>query len=300
MRHLEQFLVIAERGSFGAASLDFNLSQPTITRNIQVLERAMGAKLFERSTRGVSLSVAGKKLLPIARSIVDDMERAKEIVNCVSAPGPKLRIGVSPGLMWDLLPQTIDALLAAYPDIEVTVATGTMEWLEAALASGEIDVALELNLSAAGARARNRQVDVEELEHVTCLPFAPVGHPILVGPMSLARLASAHWCMPLQMSLSYRFHSVFMRAGLQLPVQSVNISSIGFVREAVMRWNLLTILPPALLAAQINEKHVVQLDVPELTFGFDACALTVRDRTKRDVLETCLAAMKAAGRQRIG
>ena len=297
IRHLEQFLMVAERGSFGAAAREFGLSQPAITRNMQALEHGMGAPLFERSTRGVVLSAAGHRLLPMARGIVEDMERAREVVAGVAAPGPKLSIGVSPSLMWDVLPQTMDALVAAYPDIEVTIATGTMEWMETALASGEIDVALQLTLSTAGTAIRNREMDVEELAHVVCLPFAPAGHPVLEGPLTLERLAAAHWCMPLKMSLSYRFQTVFLRAGLQLPVQSLNIASMGFVREAMLRWQLLTILPPELLARERAAGLVMQLPVPELEFGFDACALTMAGRVRRDVLQTCLAAMKDVGRR---
>lgn len=295
IRHLEQFLVIAAQGSFGAASREFGLSQPAVTRNMKALEQAMGASLFERSARGVVLTAEGKRLLPIARGIVEDLERAKEVVAGVSPSGPKLSIGVSPSLMWNVLPPTLDALLAAYPDIDVTIATGTQEWLEAALESGEIDIALELTLSAAVAALRNKDMVMEELTQVVCLPFAPAGHKVLDGPLTLERLAQAHWCMPLKMSLSYRFQSVFLRAGLQLPVQSVNIASMGFVKQAMLRWNLLTILPPELLAEETADGRVVPLEVPELRFGFEACALTMGGRARREVVEACLAKMKAVG-----
>jgi DNA-binding transcriptional LysR family regulator len=295
IKHLEQFLVIAAQGSFGAASRQFGLSQPAITRNMKTLEEVMGAALFERSTRGVVLTAEGKRLLPIARGIVDDLERAREVVTGVSPMGPRLSIGLSPSLMWEVLPQTLDVLLASYPDIDVTIATGTQEWLETALETGEIDIALELTLSAASAAIRNRDMIMEQLAQVVCVPFAPAGHKVLDGPLTLERLAEAHWCMPLKMSLSYRFQSVFLRAGLRLPVQSINIASMGFVKEAMIRWNLLTILPPELLIAEMAAGRVVQLDVPALRFGFDVCALTMGGRARREVVEACVAAMKAVG-----
>jgi len=152
-------------------------------------------------------------------------------------------------------------------------------------------------LSTAGTTLRNKEMIVEGLANVVCLPFAPAGHEVLDGPLTLARLAAAHWCMPLKMSLSYRFQTVFLRAGLQIPVQSVNIASMGFVKEAMFRWNLLTILPPELLADEMAAGRVVQLDVPELRFGFEACALTMAGRAQRDVVETCLSVMKAVGRE---
>ena len=75
IRHLEQFVVVAERGSLGAASRSFGLSQPAVTRNMQALEHALGSRLLIRSSSGVSLTPAGHRLLPLARSIVAFIER---------------------------------------------------------------------------------------------------------------------------------------------------------------------------------------------------------------------------------
>jgi hypothetical protein len=50
IRHLEQFVVVTERGSLGAASRSFGLSQPAVTHNMQALEHALGSRLLIRSS----------------------------------------------------------------------------------------------------------------------------------------------------------------------------------------------------------------------------------------------------------
>ncbi|WP_439533551.1 LysR family transcriptional regulator [Polymorphobacter sp.] len=293
IRHLEQFLAVAEKGSLGAASRSFGLSQPAITRNMQALEHALGARLFTRSSSGVTLTPAGQRLLPLARSIVSEARRAEIVVGDATDPGPTLRIGVSPSLLWDMLPETLDALVSAHPDINVTIVTGTMEWLEAGLTSGDIDIALELTLSKSGTDVRNRDLAVDTLASVVCSPYAPAGHAILSGPITLKRLGEARWCIPLKMSLTYRFQNVFSRAGLPMPVQTVNTASIGFIRKAMQRWQLLTILPPEQLAEDIAAGLVIGLDVPELAFDYDVCVLTLPGKMKDNVVRTAISAMKA-------
>jgi DNA-binding transcriptional LysR family regulator len=292
IRHLEQFLAVVEAGSLGAGSRAFGLSQPAITRNMQALEHALGTVLLVRGSSGVSLTPAGKRLLPLARSIVEDVRHTEKVVGDAAVSGPVVRIGVSPSLLWDVLPQTVDALVKAHPDIQVTILTGTLETLEAGLISGDIDIALELTISKDDTALRNSDLMVETLAQVVCAPYAPQDHEILNGPVTLERLSKARWCIPLKMSLTYRFQNVFSRAGLPLPLQTVDTASIGFVRLAMKRWKLLTILPPEQLAEEIAQGLVVPLDIPQLSFAYDVCVLTLPGKIKDKSIRTALDAMR--------
>lgn len=69
---LEAFLVVAETGSFVAAADHLGLSQSALSRRIRKLEEALGAALFERTTRSVRMTLAAKRLRMRARAMLDD------------------------------------------------------------------------------------------------------------------------------------------------------------------------------------------------------------------------------------
>ncbi len=66
---MQSFLAVAETGSLSAGARASGHSQPTLGRHIQTLERALGASLFERHARGLTLSDTGTTLLPLARQM---------------------------------------------------------------------------------------------------------------------------------------------------------------------------------------------------------------------------------------
>src|SRR5436309_168271 len=71
--HVEAFLAIVRRGGFTRASVSLHLSQPAISRRIDLLERELGAPLFERIRTGVVLTEAGRAFLPHAEALLASM-----------------------------------------------------------------------------------------------------------------------------------------------------------------------------------------------------------------------------------
>lgn len=71
---LRTFLRVAETGSFSSAALDLSLTQPAVSRQISSLEAHYSTRLLHRSTSGLSLTVEGEHMIPMARKVIDAME----------------------------------------------------------------------------------------------------------------------------------------------------------------------------------------------------------------------------------
>ena len=77
LRHLRSFVVVAEEGNITRAAQRLHISQPPLTRQIQQLEAELDTALFERTSRGVELTDAGRVLLEDARQVLRDVEHAE-------------------------------------------------------------------------------------------------------------------------------------------------------------------------------------------------------------------------------
>ncbi|OYU73459.1 MAG: LysR family transcriptional regulator, partial [Burkholderiales bacterium PBB5] len=71
LRHLRCFVVLAEERHFGRAAGRLAMTQPPLSMAIQQLEASVGARLFERNSRGVAITAAGAALLPRAQALLD-------------------------------------------------------------------------------------------------------------------------------------------------------------------------------------------------------------------------------------
>ncbi|MCG8544084.1 MAG: LysR family transcriptional regulator [Alphaproteobacteria bacterium] len=120
------FLVVAETGSLTAAARRLGVSQPTVGRQIQALEDAMSARMFDRTSSGYMLTAAGKAVVELAQVIE---AQAIAIERRVAGESERLdgrvRISAAEGLATYWLAPRLPQLRQRYPDIEVELIVGT-------------------------------------------------------------------------------------------------------------------------------------------------------------------------------
>ncbi|MCB2106962.1 MAG: LysR family transcriptional regulator, partial [Rhodobacteraceae bacterium] len=76
-------MAVADHGSLNEAARHLNITQPAVTRSIHILEQTLDATLFERSPAGIKLTVYGEELLPYARAILSDTQRAADAIAAI-------------------------------------------------------------------------------------------------------------------------------------------------------------------------------------------------------------------------
>ncbi|WP_067180937.1 LysR substrate-binding domain-containing protein [Microtetraspora niveoalba] len=141
VRHLRYFVVIAEELHFGNAAARLGMAQPPLSQRVKRLEDELGVRLFDRTSRQVRLTDAGRLLLPEARDLVARAERIRELMaRTVRGDTASLRAAVPPDLGASVLAALIARFRAGHPDVRLTPAEmGTSDQVDALL-GGELDL----------------------------------------------------------------------------------------------------------------------------------------------------------------
>lgn len=115
-RHLRYFLVLAEELHFGRAARRLAMSQPPLSLNIQQLEASVGARLFTRNSKQVTLTAAGLAFVPAARALLEQAALAAGHARDVSeGMAGSLTIGFAGTMLYSGLPEILEAFQASHP-----------------------------------------------------------------------------------------------------------------------------------------------------------------------------------------
>jgi DNA-binding transcriptional LysR family regulator len=140
---LRCFVSVAEELHFGRAAQRLNMTQSPLSRQIQVLERVLDAKLIDRTSRSVRLTPAGRSFLPEAQRILRLAEAATHVTRQVaSGHAGLLRLGFTAASAYELLPRLVRACRTELPEVTLSLREMVSKDQADALLSGQIDAAL--------------------------------------------------------------------------------------------------------------------------------------------------------------
>lgn len=141
LRQLEYFVAVAETGGFSRGATACGVAQPSLSQQIKRLEASLGVELFERLTRGVRLTDAGRELLPRARRILAETIDARRSLGAEPAQ-LRLALGAIPTIAPYVFPTLLPELGRALPTCDLLVREDYTERLLEALRAGELDAAV--------------------------------------------------------------------------------------------------------------------------------------------------------------
>lgn len=177
LRYLEAAL---RTGSFRQAAKELDISQPTITNQVQRLEEDLGVILVTRGAKGVKPTYAAERILPHVIAAVQAERMLREEASAIS--GLKLgtvRLGTVPAASQTILPRVVQRLLSEFPNVRFDVEEGPSRMVARGVVSGQFDVGLVTRLPGIDAT----QADNTLLHHIDLLAgrlvlSVPEGHPL--------------------------------------------------------------------------------------------------------------------------
>lgn len=144
---VQAFVLVAELGGFHKAAQKLNLSQTALTRRIQKLERFLGLRLLDRTTRSVALTRMGREFLPRAARVVDDLThsigRLRDVARDASGD---VVVACVPSMAYQQLPQVIRAYAARHPRNRVRLLDRSSAQVVEAVRVGEAELGIGLKL----------------------------------------------------------------------------------------------------------------------------------------------------------
>ncbi len=137
---LQAFRAVVELGSFRKAADAISISQPALSRRIDKLEEALGVRLFERTTRSVTLTTVGRVFAPSAEQLLDDLDVALLGIRDVSSSRlGHVTIACVPSVAYYFLPNVIASYHRRFPRIRVKLLDAGANEVLSAVISGEAD-----------------------------------------------------------------------------------------------------------------------------------------------------------------
>lgn len=167
MRQLEILAAAANAATFSAAANRVGISQPALSESIRRIESELGVALFERTTRSLKLTDAGRRAAAIAREAVQDFKRASERL-AASSDGGHGRVAVAalPSIACAAIPRALAQFTRDYPDIDIDLHDVQHERAMALVRDGIVDLAVTLK----PARAAGLTFDsvASDTAHLVC------------------------------------------------------------------------------------------------------------------------------------
>ena len=255
-QNLQAFVAVAGNSSFSEAAEALHITQPAVSKRIASLENQLSCKLFDRISRSVQLTEAGRSLLPRAEHILQAVQEAKRSIGDLQGEvSGKLRIGISHHIGLHRLPPVLQAFSRRYPKVHFDIDFMDSEEAYEQVMHGHIELGL-VTLDPTGNSPLQRQVVWEDELVVTVAPDHPLAK---LGHADMATLSEFTAILPgLNTYTGQIIKDLFQQHRLKLNVSmSTNyLETIKMMVSIGLGWS---VLPYSMI-----DKDLKTLDIADL------------------------------------
>lgn len=256
---IRDFLAVAERGSMRAAGRHLDVAQPALSRSIQELEKELGVALFERQTKGVTLTPMGEAFLRRAKAVRSELSRAKdEIEQMRGELHGTVHVCLSTVAHMALMPNALGPFRQRYPHVVVNIVDALLPAVEQELKDGTVDCYVGPAFEGVAS-----ELSAERLFDSARVILGRKGHP-LAHAKSLSELADAEW---ITTAVTHRVDDeltpLFTQHGMPAPKVVVQAHSAFSFLFAVAYSDLLMVLPIQWTRAPLFREALQIIEVKE-------------------------------------
>lgn len=288
LRQLITFSKITRLKSYLKAAEELGYAQSTITTQMQLLEKELGIKLFERIGRNMELTSKGLIFLEYAEKIIALSNEAKEAVRDTDIPKGTLKIGIVESLCTIKLPEFLKDYHVKYPEVEVIIKLGTCSDLHNMLRNNMVDFIFTLG------------EQIKDSDLISCMSYRePMA--LLASPenklakkkkLTLKDIANESLILT-ENGCSYRgvFESMFYKENLQ-PHLSLEIGSIETIKTFVISNLGITFLPIMTVQKELAQGKLIELDLVGYEFNMMTQILYHKNKWLTAAMNTFIESLK--------
>jgi DNA-binding transcriptional LysR family regulator len=283
LRRLRHLIALADHGNFGRAAAAMYITQPALSRSIQALEAAVGARLVDRGRSGAELTEVGRLVLRHARSLeasASDLDRDIRLARNLEVG--ELRVGAGPWGGAALAAPVVGHLTAQHPRLRIRVVVAPWRELPARARAREVDLIV-------GSIGEIEQLDDFEdvrLSAHDTVTIARAGHPLLAaGDVTLGDLFAYPLAGPgLDTDASNILVALAKTVRPTPPMTAddlltIECDSSDVLKQVLLGSDSLSFMPLFLVAAEIGSRQLAVVPGPDLGLRVQFGAAWLRGRS---------------------
>lgn len=288
LRDLQTFFAVVQSGSMAKAAARLRITQPAVTRVIGELEAAFGARLFDRSTRGVEPTMYGHALMKCSSAIFDELRQGIRGMEFLADPtAGELRIGCQVAITASLLPPIVQQFTQQYPRVIMNVddvPTFASQW------SGLRDRKYDLTVMRLG-----RSLTVEEQDELNVDLLLNDRLVVVAGihnrwarrrKVDLAELIHERWVLPPANSVNYLgLEEAFRARNLDMPKASLVTLSVPLRAHLIANGPYISALSRSVLSPNLADRNALKVLPVDLPRPWPVVILRLRNWTLSPVVE---------------
>lgn len=255
IRQLQMFRALAEELHFTRAAERVHCAQSNVTTRIRALEDELGAPLFDRLAKRITLTDCGRRILPHVERMLATMDDIRKAARADAVPAGDLLIGASESMLTYRLPEVLGAFRKRYPAVHLSFRPYAHEKLLQSIEAGMLDLAICMVDAIDDERLRTLRLRDETLTFIAG-PKDPLAAKKRIRPQDLA----GQTLLVTEAGCAYReqLNLLLARVSAQ-PTNTIEFSSVEAIKQCVSLGMGIALLPQVVVAESVARHRLKPL-----------------------------------------